>query len=245
MQPERLSKLMARQGLCSRREADRYIERGWVMVDGEVVSTLGSKILPSQKITLNKQARQTQDSRKTVLVNKPVGYVSGQPEDGYRSAIELVRPENCFGGKSAARGPWGKSINLRGFAPAGRLDIDSQGLLVMTQDGRVAKKLIGENSGVEKEYLVRVRGQVTDKTLALLRHGLELDGRPLKPAIVTRLNNDQLKFILKEGRKRQIRRMCEEVGLRAIGLKRVRIGNVRLGKLPEGQWRLLGKHESF
>ena len=245
MQPERLSKLMARQGLCSRREADRYIERGWVMVDGEVVSTLGTKILPHQKITLNKQAKQTQDSRKTILINKPVGYVSGQPEDGYRAAIELVRPENCFDAKNTRGNPWSKSINLRGFAPAGRLDIDSPGLLVMTQDGRVAKKLIGENSGVEKEYLVRVQGQVTDKTLALLRHGLELDGRPLKPAKVTRLNDDQLKFILKEGRKRQIRRMCELVGLRAVGLKRVRIGNVRLGKLPEGQWRLLGQHESF
>lgn len=241
MEPVRLSKLMAQQGFCSRREADRYIERGWVMVDGEVVSTLGVKIRPNQKITLNKQAKQTQDSRKTILINKPVGYVSAQPEDGYRSAIELVTPANRF----EAKGPWGKSINPRGFAPAGRLDIDSQGLLVMTQDGRVAKKLIGENSSVEKEYLVRVTGKVTDKTLALLRHGLKLDGRPLKPARVSRLNDDQLKFILKEGRKRQIRRMCELVGLRATGLKRVRIGNVKLGKLPEGQWRLLGKNESF
>jgi len=135
--------------------------------------------------------------------------------------------------------------HLQGLAPAGRLDIDSQGLLVLTQDGRVAKTLIGENSPVEKEYLVRVDGHVSQEKLALLNHGLSLDGKLLRPAKVTRLNEDQLKFILTEGRKRQIRRMCDQAEVKVTGLKRVRIGKIMLGHLPEGQWRYLGKNESF
>jgi 23S rRNA pseudouridine2604 synthase len=134
---------------------------------------------------------------------------------------------------------------LQGLAPAGRLDIDSTGLLVLTQDGRIARQLIGESSTVEKEYLVRVEGQLATDGLALLNHGLELDGRALRPAKVEWINDDQLRFILREGRKRQIRRMCELVGLKVLGLKRVRIGQVRLGELPSGQWRLLGEDESF
>jgi 23S rRNA pseudouridine2604 synthase len=134
---------------------------------------------------------------------------------------------------------------LRGLAPAGRLDIDSTGLLVLTQDGRVARQLIGEDSDIEKEYLVRVEGQLSDNGLKLLNHGLALDDKPLRPAQVTWQNEDQLKFILKEGKKRQIRRMCELVGLRVVGLKRVRIGHITLGKLPLGQWRCLGENERF
>ncbi|RYG62767.1 pseudouridine synthase, partial [bacterium] len=133
----------------------------------------------------------------------------------------------------------------RGLAPAGRLDIDSTGLLVLTQDGRVAKQLIGENSSVEKEYLVRVEGRLSDEGLARLRHGLSLDGVKLRPAQVSWQNEDQLRFVLREGRKRQIRRMCETVGLYVTGLKRVRSGKVLLGGLPPGQWRYLRPDESF
>src|SRR5690606_38974026 len=116
--------------------------------------------------------------------------------------------------------------HLRGLAPAGRLDIDSTGLLVLTQDGRVAKQLIGENSSIEKEYLVRVEGRLAADGLDRLRHGLSLDGVKLKPAQVSWQNEHQLRFVLREGRKRQIRRMCEMVGLNVTGLKRVRSGNV-------------------
>ena len=136
-------------------------------------------------------------------------------------------------------------MHLRGLAPAGRLDIDSTGLLVFTQDGRIARQLIGEDSEVEKEYLVRVEGRLPAKGLALLNHGLSLDGEVLKPASVVWQNKDQLRFILREGKKRQIRRMCELVGLNVTGLKRVRIGKVRLGELPLGKWRYLGPDETF
>lgn len=238
----RVSKLMAERGLCSRREADQFIERGWVYVDGDRVSELGTRVDPSAKITLDKEARAVQQRQMTVLLHKPVGYVSGQPEPGCQPAVVLIKPENQYRTKDT---PLFHASHLKGLAPAGRLDIDSTGLLVLTQDGRVARQLIGENSKVEKEYLVRVEGKLADNGLALLNHGLALDGKPLKPAKVEWLNDDQLRFILNEGRKRQIRRMCELVGLRVVGLKRVRIGRVRLADLPLGQWRYLREDEAF
>ena len=243
MEKVRVSKLMSQQGLCSRREADSYIERGWVLVDGVPVTELGTRIYPNQKITLAKAAQSRQEASVTILLNKPMGYVSAQPEKGYLPAVTLVTAQSRFGGD---RSPLQfNPAHLRGLAPAGRLDIDSTGLLVLTQDGRIAKQLIGEDSGVEKEYLVRVQGKLAANNLALLNFGLTLDGQPLKRAEVGWLNKDQLRFVLREGKKRQIRRMCELVGIRATGLKRVRIGNVKLGDLPAGQWRYLRDDERF
>jgi 23S rRNA pseudouridine2604 synthase len=234
---------MAAQGLCSRREADRYIERGWVLVDGERITELGTKIYPSQRITLTRAAAVEQTGRVTILLNKPIGYVSGQPEPGYKPAVSLISPASHW---REDRAPLRfQASHLKGLAPAGRLDIDSQGLLVLTQDGRIARQLIGEQSSIEKEYLVRVEGKLSDKGLALLNRGLSLEGLQLKPAQVTWQNRDQLRFVLREGKKRQIRRMCELVGLTVTGLKRVRIGAVRLGELPLGQWRYLRPGESF
>lgn len=238
----RISKLMAERGLCSRREADAYIERGLVFVDGKRVTELGTRAYPEAVITLAGEARAQQESQVTILLHKPIGYVSGQAEDGYQPAVTLVSSRTHW---ADDRGRRFQPQHLKGLAPAGRLDIDSTGLLVLTQDGRVARQLIGENSSVDKEYLVRVSGSLDEKGLALLNHGLSLDGRHLKPARVERLNEDQLRFVLREGRKRQIRRMCELVGLRVTGLKRVRIGKVRLGDLPLGQWRYLSEKERF
>ena len=238
----RISKLMAERGLCSRREADGYIERGWVFVDGERVTELGTRADPSVTIKLDKGARAAQQEQMTILLHKPVGYVSGQPEPGFTPAVTLILPENQY---CTPDTPRFHASHLKGLAPAGRLDIDSTGLLVLTQDGRVARQLIGEHSTVDKEYLVRVEGRLDVKGLALLNHGLSLDGRELKPAKVEWLNEDQLRFVLVEGRKRQIRRMCELVGLKAVGLKRVRIGKVKLSDLPLGQWRFLREDETF
>ena len=246
MEKIRLSKLMSEQGICSRREADRYIELGWVFVDSERISELGTKIFPTQKITLNKAAQAQQTQQVTILLNKPVGYVSGQPEPGYQPAVVLIKPENQFIPKQPVQpAKRFQPAHLKNLAPAGRLDIDSQGLLVLTQDGRIAKQLIGEESRIEKEYLVRVEGGLPPAKLALLNHGLSLDGKALKPAQVSWQNQDQLRFILHEGKKRQIRRMCELVNLKVTGLKRVRIGKVKLGNLPEGQWRYLEDGEKF
>lgn len=243
MEPVRLSKRMAELGLCSRREADRYIEQGWVTVDGVVVNTLGSKVLPGQHIALKGAAEARQQQRVTILLHKPVGFVSGQAEHNYKPAVTLIESASHW-----CDDPSPLRFDPRqrvGLAPAGRLDIDSTGLLVLTQDGRIARQLIGEDSSVEKEYLVRVRGTIKPRGLELLNHGLSLDGKALKPAKVCWQNEDQLRFVLREGKKRQIRRMCELVGLEVTGLKRVRIGRIKLGKLPSGKWRYLGEDERF
>ena len=243
MEKIRISKLMSEQGLCSRREADSYIERGWVFVDGVAVTELGTRIYPTQRITLAKAAQSRQDASVTILIHKPIGYVSGQAEQGYRPAVTLVNAQSRFkGDRSPLRF---NPRHLDGLAPAGRLDIDSAGLLVLTQDGRIAKQLIGEDSGIDKEYLVRVEGRLAASGLAQLNFGLRLDGTALKRAEVSWQNRDQLRFILREGRKRQIRRMCELVGLKVTGLKRVRIGNIVLGELPSSQWRYLRSDERF
>jgi 23S rRNA pseudouridine2604 synthase len=234
---------MSELGLCSRREADEWIENGWVKVDGVVVNTLGVRVSPEARIDIDPAAARHQSEQVTILLNKPVGYVSGQAEDGYQPAMVLIRPENRWSGDTSPIRF--KPGHLRGLAPAGRLDIDSTGLLVFTQDGRVARRLIGQDSEVEKEYLVRVEGAVSDEGMRRLQHGLELDGVRLKPARVSWQNEQQLRFVLREGRKRQIRRMCELVGLTVIGLKRVRSGSVPLGPLPVGQWRYLRPDERF
>ncbi len=241
----RLSKIMAERALASRREADEWIAAGWVRVDGRL-AVLGQRIRGDERIDIDLAARGQQQRRMTVLLHKPLGVVSGQAEDGHEPAVALVRPANRW---AEDRGlPWHPS-HLRGLAPAGRLDIDSSGLLVLTQDGRIARHLIGEDSDIEKEYLVRVApaapGSFSQDGLERLRHGLELDGQPLRPAKVSWANEDQLRFVLREGRKRQIRRMCELVGLRVLALRRVRIGSVVLGPLPPGRWRYLRDDERF
>jgi 23S rRNA pseudouridine2604 synthase len=271
----RLNKRMAELRLASRREADDWIARGWVKVNGQVAS-MGMQVTANDRIEVNKQAQGQQANQVTVLINKPMGIVSGQAEDGHLPAITLVQPQNRWIDDNARF--FFHPRQLQSLVPAGRLDIDSIGLLVLTQDGRVARQLIGEDSHIEKEYLVRVvyrglapqgapdQGGSGDELvnihegdpvstdvqavfppamLARLRHGLSLDGQPLKPAKVTWQNPEQLRVVLTEGKKRQIRRMCELVGLKVVGLKRVRIGNVMLGNLPLGQWRYLQPHERF
>jgi len=247
----RLNKRMADLGLCSRREADDWIARGWVRVNG-APAVIGQPVAANARIEVAREAEQQQRQQVTILINKPVGYVSGQAEDGHEPAVVLVQPQNRWS-ECNSRMRWGHE-QLRGLAPAGRLDIDSIGLLVLTQDGRVARQLIGEDSDIEKEYLVRVsygaesvnvQAVFPREKLALLRHGLSLDGQELLPAQVDWQNPEQLRFVLKEGKKRQIRRMCEQVGLFVTGLKRVRIGRVNLGHLPIGQWRYLAPHEQF
>ena len=268
-EPVRLNKRMADLNMCSRREADEWIAKGWVKVNG-AMAEMGVKVTPSDRIQIDKAASGHQANQVTILINKPMGYVSAQAEDGHEPAVTLFTAQNRWAEDNARF--FFHANQLRGLAPAGRLDIDSIGLLVMTQDGRVARQLIGEDSVMEKEYLVRVAyhglgqpaptGQlirmddddpVTSNVqavfppamLARLRHGLSLDGQPLKPAKVTWQNPEQLRIVLTEGKKRQIRRMCELVGLKVVGLKRVRIGNVMLGNLPVGQWRYLAPHEGF
>lgn len=236
-EPMRLNKWMAQLGLCSRREAEALIARGEVSVNGKTVSEPGHKISPGETMVLGTAGAKSLDDQLTAVLHKPVGYVSAQPEAGQTPAARLVTKANLVGKAPALPGPKTQ------LAPLGRLDMDSRGLLLLSQDGVLAKAVIGPRSGLEKEYLVTVKGQVTPQALDKLRHGLSLDGRRLKPAKVDQLGGGRLRFILREGRNRQIRRMCELVGLVVVDLHRIRIGPLELGDLPEGKWRALTTEE--
>lgn len=236
VEPQRINKWLGQSGVCSRREAEGLIAEGLVSIDGEVVTDAGRKILPGQTLTLSDGATRALDAAVTLMLHKPVGYVSGQPEPDKIPAVRLLTAANATDGSPDIAAD-------ASLPPIGRLDEDSRGLLLLSSDGVVAKAVIGPESNLAKEYLVRVSGEVTDRKLALLRHGLSLDGRTLKPAEVTQLKPRRLRFILREGRNRQIRRMCELVGLEVTDLKRTRIGPLALGDLPEGRWRMLTADE--
>ena len=240
----RLSKYLSQKGICSRREAELFIQNGWLQVDGKVVCELGTQVDDDCQVVVDQQAQEYQKQMLTILLNKPIGYVSSQPEKNYKPAVSLIKRQTQYQSQEL---PDTRTINwpINGLAPAGRLDIDSSGLLVFTQDGRIARKLIASDSQIEKEYLVRVDKPMRAGQIKRLSHGLKLDDIILQKAIVEPLDKKYFRMILTEGRKRQIRRMCAMVGLEVVGLKRVRIGNVRLGPLRSGKWRLLGTDENF
>ena len=236
-EPQRINKWLAQSGVCSRREAEALIEKGQVSIDGQTVTEPGRKIATGETLTLNDAATHRLENAITAVLNKPVDYVSAQPEHGQIPAARLVTQDNLVGQSSAI-----PTRDTR-LAPVGRLDMDSRGLLLLTEDGVLTKAIIGPASQSEKEYLVKVTGQITPQRISRLCHGIALDGRQLRPAKVTQEGPQDLRFILTEGRNRQIRRMCELVGLQVIDLFRIRIGNVRIGDLPEGKWRALTDKE--
>ena len=235
-EPVRLNKWLAQAGVCSRREADALIADGRVSIDGAVVADAGRKVEPGQTVALDAAGQADLAQGVTILLHKPIGYVSGQPEPGKTPAVRLLTRQRLDGpGQPPARDA--------SLPPIGRLDEDSRGLLLLSSDGVVAKAVIGPDSDLEKEYLVEVQGRISETALTRLRHGLELDGRKLRHARVTQIEPQRLRFILKEGRKRQIRRMCDLVGLDVVDLLRIRIGPLKLDRLEEGRWRILTDDE--
>jgi 23S rRNA pseudouridine2604 synthase len=233
-EPLRVNKWLATEGVCSRREAEALIAKGLVTIDGQRVDDPGRKIEPGQSIEVGDASTRPQIS---AVVNKPIGIVSAQPEGDQIPAARLLTRANLIGS------PRNLPTKRTSLAPLGRLDQDSRGLLVLSEDGVLAKAVIGPESKLDKEYLVRIEGRIDEKKLALLRHGLMLDGRQLKPARVNEMEPQRLRFILTEGRNRQIRRMCEAVDLGVVDLLRTRIGPLALGDLGEGKWRALTPEE--
>lgn len=231
-EPQRVNKWLAQSGVCSRREAEALIEAGAVFIDGERVTDVGRKISAGQTLVLNDRAELGLGAQVSVVIHKPVGIVSAQPDPGQIPAARLLTAENQVG-------PGIAPSSRASLPPLGRLDQDSRGLLLLSEDGVLAKAIIGPESQVDKEYVVTVAGKVDRAKIQKLREGLELDGRQLKPAKVTQEDMQVLRFVLVEGRNRQIRRMCELVGLDVTDLVRVRIGPVKLGDLREGKWRHL------
>lgn len=236
-EPIRVNKWLAQTGVCSRREADALIESGRISIDGVAFTDAGRKIESGQTLTMDQGGAEVLDSRMTVIYHKPIGIVSGQPEPGETPAVRMIKRANVFGPANVY-----PDLDTK-LAPVGRLDKDSRGLLILSGDGVLVKAVIGPESDLEKEYHVRVRGEIFEEKLKWLRHGLELDGRQLRPAKVIQTGEQTLTFILKEGRNRQIRRMCDMCELRVTDLYRPRIGAVKIGNLPEGQWRVMTPEE--
>ena len=237
-EPQRVNKWLAQNGVCSRREAEALIAQGLVSIDGERVDDAGRKILPGQTLVLDDSAQRKLESSLSIVLHKPMGIVSSLPQGDQIEAATLLTPQAWWG-----EGPGATVGADRNLAPLGRLDRESRGLLVLSEDGVLAKALIGPESEIDKEYNVLLTGVITPAKLDQLRHGLELDGRKLRPAKVKQITEQKLNMVLSEGRNRQIRRMAELVGLRVVDLMRVRVGPLKLGDLPEGRWRALTPEE--
>jgi 23S rRNA pseudouridine2604 synthase len=237
MKKERITKILSNRGMCSRREAEAFISQGRVFLNGTAVTEQGTKASIDDNIVLDDTAKKEQNEKLTLILNKPLGVVSNLPEKGYKEAISLVTPENQYKGKKL---PASELVDLH---VVGRLDINSKGLLIFSQDGRVVKKIIGCNSSVEKEYIVRLDREPSFESIEKLRFGIFLNKKLLKRAVVKKKDPKTLIFILKEGKKRQIREMCKLVNLNVTSLKRVRIGNIELKDLPIGKWRPISSSE--
>ncbi len=249
VEPQRVNKWLASEGVCSRREAEALIAQGLILIDGARIDDPGRKIEPGQTLELGQANALPPFS---IVLNKPVGIVSAQPEGGQIPAARLLTRANLDCGPPASSRQDEKAGRMpavqiptrdTSLPPLGRLDQDSRGLLLLSEDGVLAKAVIGPDSVLDKEYLVTVAGKLDENKLSLLRHGLVLDGRQLKPALVSPAGEQRLRFILREGRNRQIRRMCEAVDLGVSDLQRIRIGPLELGTLPEGKWRPLAANE--
>ena len=250
----RLAKRVAEQLACSRSMAEQFIEGGFVRVDGQVVELPGARVRPDQAVTVEKDASLLELTPVTLLLHKPVGYEAGLGLDagaaahgsrsqGAPAALTLLNaashmPEDAAEIRVLLR----HFKQLECFTP---LPTPASGLVVYTQDKRIARKLQEDIETLEQECIVEVAGQIADSGLKKLCHGLSFNGRPLPPIKVSWQNETKLRFALKGIRPGQIPAMCEAVGLRVLAIKRIRIGRVPLAKVPEGQWRYLQPWEKF
>ncbi|MBR3145027.1 MAG: rRNA pseudouridine synthase [Clostridia bacterium] len=226
----RLQKFLSQNGVCSRRKAEEYILSGKVKINGRKAE-IGQSVDPKRdKVTLHGKLVAVKDTKVYIMLNKPRGYVTTLSDEfGRKTVLTLV-----------------KGVGERVF-PVGRLDKDSEGLLIMTNDGELSNLLTHPKSNVNKVYKVTVGGEVTDQMIETLSSGVVIDGRKTKPCDVyimeKKTDRTVLGFIIHEGRNRQIRKMCDSVGLKVLRLKRVEIAGVKLGGLKLGDWRLLNERE--
>lgn len=237
----RLAKRLAETLPCSRREAELYIEGGWVSVDGELVEEAGARVCHGQKIELAPGATLEEIPPVTILLHKPAGYSSGIDTDG-KPALMCLGKDTLIGD---GRGQRFLKRHLAGLTLTNALDTKASGLVVFTQDFRVARKLVDEAARVEQEFIVEVAGDIVPDGLALLNHGLPFNGKPLAPIKVSWQNETRLRFALKGVQPGQIAHMCRMVGLSIVAMKRIRIGRISMAALPSGQWRYLQEFERF
>ncbi len=243
-EPPRLSRLVSEMAGCSRREADEWIDNGWVSVDGVVISRLGARVSPKAKIEIREAASKHRSTSVSIMFHQPApaGGEALEPMGRQRAALS-IRADNRWVEDDAAQ----RFVlaHLRGLAPAGALDASAGGMLVFTQEGSVARRLAGGDARLEKEYHALVEGALAAGGIEQLRHGLVLDGIRLRPADVSWLAENRLRIVLRQSLPRQIPRMCALLGLRVRELRCVRIGSVSLGRLPPGAWRYLRADERF
>jgi len=251
----RLSKRVAQQLGCSRSAAEQYIEGGWVSVDGQVVELPGARVAPQQRVELAQGASLMELTPVTLLLHKPPGYEAGLGLDagshgahGSRSQGAPAAQQLLCAASHLADDTPGSRVLLRHFRALEcftPLPTPASGLVVYTQDRRIARKLAEDIETLEQECIAEVTGQIAEGGLQRLCHGLSFNGRPLPPIKVSWQNETRLRFALKGIRPGQIPAMCEAVGLRVVQLKRIRIGRLPLARLPEGQWRYLQPWERF
>ena len=219
----RLNKYLSANGFCSRRQADELIAAGRVKINGQLAK-MGEQVGPNDRVTVDEKAVQQSVGHTYLMVNKPIGVICTSDRRAKDNVLDLVGSD-------------------RRLFPVGRLDVESSGLLLLTDDGELTNRLTHPRYGHEKEYLVRLAEDISDADLAVLAAGVELDGTKTQPADIRRIDTNRLTVTIREGRNRQVRRMCESVGHRVIGLRRVRIHTLMLGQLPPGAWRELTGQE--
>jgi 23S rRNA pseudouridine2604 synthase len=219
----RLNKYISETGVCSRREADKWIEAGRVTCNSQV-ATLGTRVTEDDKVCIDGEPIGAKKQQIYIALNKPVGVTCTTESHIEDNVIDLVgHPERIF--------------------PIGRLDKDSEGLILLTNNGDIVNEILRSENNHEKEYCVTVDRPITDLALKMLRDGVKIMGELTKPAQVIRIDQRSFRIILTQGLNRQIRRMCSALGYKAQRLQRVRIMNIHLGTLSAGQWRPLTEHE--
>jgi 23S rRNA pseudouridine2605 synthase/23S rRNA pseudouridine2604 synthase len=221
----RLQKFLSRAGICSRRKGEEFIKAGWVKVNGKIVTELGVKVDPERDaVEVDSDAIRSDSAPTYIALNKPRGYVSSCHQQNEKIVLDLL------------------DISERVY-PVGRLDKDSTGLLLLTNDGRLHHRLSHPSFNHEKEYEVTVAKPLPEGALRKLAKGLPMMGTRTRPARVKRISSRRFRIVLQEGKNRQIRRMVRKVGNQVVDLKRIRIANIELASLPPGRWRHLAAKE--
>lgn len=221
----RLQKFLASAGVCSRRAGEEMILSGLVKVNGRPVKELGTRVDPeNDTVEVRGEKIALKNSYIYIAINKPAGYVTSCSHPGERTVVELVDTENRI-------------------FPVGRLDKNSTGLLILTNDGRIHHRLSHPSFDHEKEYDVTLKKDIHDSDLKKFETGIVIDGRKTRPASVKRISQNRFRIILKEGRNRQIRKMAEAVGNSVARLHRIRFSDIRIGNLEPGEWRYLSPDE--
>ena len=238
----RLAKRVAEMIPCSRNEAEQYIAGGWITVDGVLVEEPAARVADEQDVVIDPDATLAEVLPVTILLHKPAGFNAGVGSEGATAtsllSAETLQPADHGKQRFLRR-------HLSKLTLCSPLDTMASGLVVYTQDFRVARKLVDEGKTVEQEIIVEVSGTIKEGGLALLNHGLPFNGKPIPPMKVSWQNETRLRFALKDAKPGQIAHMCRMVNLTVVSMKRIRIGRVPMSSLPMGQWRYLHDYERF